>query len=232
MRIAFFSPLPPAKSGIADYSAALLDELSRLAPVDIYTSSESFQPDSSTLPLYQIGNNGHHDFCYRAALAHAGVVVLHEANLHHLVVDLTIARNDWDAYLREVSFDGGPAARDYATRYGLPRLRGPDYDGVPMLRRLLANTRGLIVHSAFVEDEARRAGYSGPIARIPHGAWIPAVDGAATRARLGLDPDTPVIGIFGFLKPYKRIAESLRAFSRLVRRNPSVRLILAGEPHP
>ncbi len=232
MRIAFFSPLPPAKSGIADYSAALLEELSRLAPVDIHTSSEAFQPDSSTLPLYQIGNNGHHDFCYRAALAHPGVIVLHEANLHHLVVDLTIARGDWDAYLREVSFDGGPAARDYATRYVIPRLRGPDYDGVPMLRRLLANARGVIVHSAFVEDEARRAGFSGPIARIPHGAWIPAVDGAPMRARLGLDPDTPVIGIFGFLKPYKRIAESLRAFARLVRRNPSVRLILAGEPHP
>ena len=32
------------------------------------------------------------------------------------------------------------------------------------------------------------------------------------RTRLGLDERTPLIGIFGFLKPYKRIAESLRAF--------------------
>ena len=36
------------------------------------------------------------------------------------------------------------------------------------------------------------------------------------RDRLGLDETTPLIGIFGFLKPYKRIAESLRAFRRLV----------------
>ena len=34
------------------------------------------------------------------------------------------------------------------------------------------------------------------------------------RHRLGLDEITPLIGIFGFLKPYKRIAESLRAFRR------------------
>ena len=40
------------------------------------------------------------------------------------------------------------------------------------------------------------------------------------RERLGLDETTPLIGIFGFLKPYKRIAESLRAFRRLVRVHP------------
>ena len=43
---------------------------------------------------------------------------------------------------------------------------------------------------------------------------------------------TPLIGIFGFLKPYKRIAECLRAMQRLVRLNPRVKMILAGEEHP
>ena len=38
MKIAFFSPLPPAKSGIADYSAALLDELNALAEVTAFAS--------------------------------------------------------------------------------------------------------------------------------------------------------------------------------------------------
>jgi SAM-dependent methyltransferase len=52
------------------------------------------------------------------------------------------------------------------------------------------------------------------------------------RARLGLDERAPLIGIFGFLKPYKRIAESLRAFKRLIRVKPEARMILVGEPHP
>ena len=52
------------------------------------------------------------------------------------------------------------------------------------------------------------------------------------RARLGLDERAPLIGIFGFLKPYKRIAESLRAFRRLIRVAPEARMILVGEPHP
>jgi SAM-dependent methyltransferase len=81
-------------------------------------------------------------------------------------------------------------------------------------------------------DRVRLAGYGGPVARIPHGAWIPAVDRMAWRDRLGVDEATPLIGIFGFLKPYKRIAESLRAFRRLLKVSPQVRLILVGEEHP
>ena len=38
--------------------------------------------------------------------------------------------------------------------------------------------------------------------------------------------------MFGFLKPYKRIAESLRAFRRLLRVQPNAKMILVGEPHP
>jgi SAM-dependent methyltransferase len=67
---------------------------------------------------------------------------------------------------------------------------------------------------------------------IPHGAWEPQVDGAAYRGRLGLDEATPLIGAFGFLKPYKRIRESLRAFRRLVRQHPQAKMLLAGESHP
>jgi SAM-dependent methyltransferase len=83
-----------------------------------------------------------------------------------------------------------------------------------------------------VEAELRTAGFAGPVARIPHGAWIPEASPMDFRTRLGLDETTPLIGIFGFLKPYKRIAESLRAFRRLLRVEPRAKMILVGEPHP
>jgi SAM-dependent methyltransferase len=88
------------------------------------------------------------------------------------------------------------------------------------------------VHSGCVESELRAAGFAGPVARIPHGAWIPEASRPDYRACLGIDEVTPLIGIFGFLKPYKRIAESLRAFRRLVRVEPGAKMILVGEPHP
>ena len=101
-----------------------------------------------------------------------------------------------------------------------------------MTRRILAASRGVVVHSRFMRDEMRAAGFTGPTAVIPHGAWIPQADRNGFRHKLGLDEATPLIGIFGFLKPYKRIAESLRAFRRLVRLMPNVKMILVGEPHP
>src|SRR5450432_3069485 len=101
-----------------------------------------------------------------------------------------------------------------------------------MTRRLLESARGVVVHSRFMEAQVRAADFTGPVAVIPHGAWIPAADRNAYRHKLGLDESTPLIGIFGFLKPYKRIAESLRAFRRLLRVEPRAKMILVGEPHP
>jgi glycosyltransferase involved in cell wall biosynthesis/SAM-dependent methyltransferase len=231
MRAAFFSPLPPARSGIADYSEALIESLRPLVDLEVFARAEdAFDLSRFDIALYQVGNNQYHDFVYETALGHPGVVVLHESNLHHLIADLTIRRDDWDGYLRECEYNGGAAARAYAERVRKLEV-GPDYEGLPMTRRLLERARGVVVHSRYMEREVRAAGFTGPVAVIPHGAWIPDADRNAWRQKLGLDEITPLIGIFGYLKPYKRIAESLRAFRRLVRLAPQARMILVGEPH-
>jgi glycosyltransferase involved in cell wall biosynthesis/SAM-dependent methyltransferase len=232
MRVAFFSPMPPARSGIADYSEALIESLRPLVDLEIFSSAgQAFDPSKFDIALYHVGNNAFHDFVYETALRHPGVVVMHESNLHHLMTDLTIRRGDWDAYIRECEYNGGAAAGAFAERVRKLEV-GPDYEGLPMTRRLLESARGVIVHSRFMQDEMRLAGFSGPTAVIPHGAWIPEADRNGYRHKLGLDESTPLVGIFGYLKPYKRIAESLRAFRRLVRLAPTARMILVGEPHP
>ena len=232
MRVAFFSPLPPARSGIADYSEALIQSLKPLVLLEVFSGGhQPFDPARFDIALYHVGNNGHHGFVYEAALRHPGVVVMHESNLHHLMADLTIKRGDWDAYLRECEYQGGAGALAFAERVRKLEV-GPDYEGVPMTKRLLAASRGVVVHSRFMREEMRTAGFSGPVAVIPHGAWIPQADRNGFRHKLGLDEATPLVGIFGYLKPYKRIAESLRAFRRLLRLVPNVKMILVGEPHP
>ena len=224
--------MPPAKSGIADYSAALAESLGRLVDLEIFSGAGGrFDPSRFDIALYQVGNNACHSFVYEAALAHPGVTVLHEANLHHLIAETTIRRNDWDAYLREVEYAGGAEALAYAQRVRALET-GPDYDGVPMTRRLIERSRAIVVHSDAVRDHVRAAGFGGPLARIPHGAWLGDADRRAWRERLGMEEGAPLVGIFGFLKPYKRIPESLRAFRRLMRLEPRARMILVGEPHP
>jgi glycosyltransferase involved in cell wall biosynthesis/SAM-dependent methyltransferase len=232
MRVAFFSPLPPAKSGIADYSAALLQHFRGLVEVETFAAQHAaFDPSRYDVCVYQLGNNPYHDFVYEAALKHPGVVVMHEANLHHLIANLTIHRNDWDGYVRAVGRNHGSEAEEYAQHYVRTRQRPPDYR-LAMIRSVLAGSRGAIVHSDAVGAELRAQGFEGPMGRIPHGAWTEAADRMSYRARLDLGERTPLIGVFGFLKPYKRIAESLRAFRRLVRAVPDARMILVGEAHP
>ena len=232
MRVAFFSPLPPCRSGIADYSETLVEHLKPLADVEVFADGDRpFDPSRFDIALYHLGNNTHHGFVYEAALRHPGVVAMHESNLHHLIADITIRRDDWDAYLRACEYEGGPDALAYARRVRALEV-GPDYEGLRMTRRVLESARAAVVHSQFMVDELHAAGFAGPIARIPHGAWIPEAGHNAWRYRLGIDEATPLIGIFGFLKPYKRIAESLRAFRRLLRVTPAAKMILVGEPHP
>ncbi len=232
LRVAYFSPMPPSKSGIADYSEALTAEMAKLAEVKIFVSGEGFDPKAFDIPLYHLGNNPWHDFAYETALRHPGIAVMHEGNLHHLIAHLTIKRNDWDAYLAECELNGGPAALAFARDRVRTLRAGPDYDGLAMTRRLLDASRGVVVHSEFVARQMREQGFTGPIATIPHGAWIPRTDRNATRHELGVDETTPLVGAFGYLKPYKRIAESLRALRRLVKLDPRVKMILVGEPHP
>jgi glycosyltransferase involved in cell wall biosynthesis/SAM-dependent methyltransferase len=224
--------MPPSRSGIADYSEALVAELRKLVSLEIFDNAKKrFDSSRFDSAIYHLGNNPHHDFVYDAALAHPGVVVMHEANLHHLIAHVTIRRNDWDAYVAEAALNGGEAAR---ARAELSRTLtvGPDYEGCTMTRRVLDSARAVIVHSRYMEREIQSVPYRGPIATIPHGAWVPQVDGASFRERLGLLADIPLLGVFGHLKPYKRIAESLRAFRRVVKEEPRAHMILVGEPHP
>ena len=133
MRIAWVSPLPPASSGIADYSAdasaahladrhelelfydgdrapaAAIAERWRCRPVgELAAAAGRFD-----LVVYQIGNSApHHAESFRLALELPGVVVLHEFMLHHLVRGLTLARGDAAGYLEEMRYAAGQQRRD------------------------------------------------------------------------------------------------------------------------
>ena len=76
MTVGFHSPMPPCRTGVADYSAALLAALRRHGPVTVGASQ-------ADVHLYHLGNNQLHREIYRRALDTPGVVVLHDAVLHH-----------------------------------------------------------------------------------------------------------------------------------------------------
>ena len=88
MKLALVSPLPPARSGVADYAAELLAALRQHAPVDVV---EEPRPGYDNA-IYHIGNNPLHLAAYRAALQQPGVAVLHDAVLHHLLLGTLLTK--------------------------------------------------------------------------------------------------------------------------------------------
>ncbi|HVT18532.1 MAG TPA: glycosyltransferase family 4 protein [Thermoanaerobaculia bacterium] len=200
MRIAFFSPLPPQTSGIADYSAELLPELARHLEIELIIE-DGFRPareladrfpvhEIAAFPglagagrfdcvLYHLGNNrDYHAAIYRTVLDYPGVVVLHEFVLHHLVRDLTLFAGDPAAYVRELRYAYGLSGEAMARRCletGVPL----DPWAYPLFERVVDRSRGLIVHNRTTERRVLASRPLARLARVPHHLSLRGVSGLA-----------------------------------------------------
>jgi glycosyltransferase involved in cell wall biosynthesis len=229
MRVAYYSPLPPERSGIADYSALLLPLLGQLVEVEVVRRGRTRRV-AADVALYHVGNDPEaHGWIVDALRRRPGVVVLHDFVLHHLVAGLTIGRKDGHGYLAAMERDSGIPGRLVA--HGVLDGRVPPPwetrpDEFPLAREVLTNATGLIVHSHYVEERAREAGYEGPVWRVPHPAWpVGDVRPAAIEGR-------PVFGCFGHLNASKRIPQLVEAFELVRKRHPHAKLLLVGPASP
>jgi glycosyltransferase involved in cell wall biosynthesis len=226
MRVAYYSPLQPSRSGIADYSALLLPALRER--VDVVVAEPGKRAPQSDVALYHIGNDPDaHGWILDALNARAGAVVLHEYVLHHLIAGATIGRGNARAYLDAMERELGVAGRLLGLGVLdnlLPLLWETQPERFPLSGVVLDRAIGLIVHSSYVAERARAAGYGGPLWRIPHPAW-PATAEIEPAEDVSGDP---LIGCFGFLNMNKRIPQLLEAFAAFRGRNRGAKLLLVG----
>ena len=111
MRVAYFSPLPPERTGISEYSELLLPALRRRIEVDVVPRGRTARADADVC-LYHVGNNPDaHGWIVEALRRRPGVVVLHDFVLHHLVAGLTLGRRDGPGYLGAMQREAGVAGR-------------------------------------------------------------------------------------------------------------------------
>jgi glycosyltransferase involved in cell wall biosynthesis len=226
MKVAYFSPLPPEQSGIADYSAHLLPALEKRIDVEVARRGSKRRPRGADAGLYHIGNNADaHAWIVEAFRREPGLVVLHDVVLHHLVAGITIGRGRPNDYLDAMQRDSGIVGRLLA--HGvldglLPSLWEDRAADFPLAMWVIEPATGVIVHSRFAEERVRELGYKGPVWRVPMPAWpVPAAGPPPER-------DDVVIGCFGHMNTAKRIPELLDAFARLLQRRPGAKLILGG----
>lgn len=195
MTVRHFAPRPPAASGVVDYAEALHRALAKVCDI---------QWDAGPgLPLYHVGNNGLHGEIYRRALREPGVVILHDAVLHHLMLGML----DESAYAEEFVYNYGEWRGEQARRLYRSRARSagdPVYFDYPMLRRLAERSLAIVAHNARAEAMVRRHAPDSRVKVIPHLVEV-------TRPSETPRNPKPVFGVFGHLRESKRLRSFLEA---------------------
>jgi len=253
VRIAWFSPFPPVKTGVAAVSAELVAALeTRGYAVDRYPESAAhdFPWRHRQRPydriVYQFGNSSHHDYAWPYALRYPGLTVLHDTRLHHARAALLLREQRRDDYRRELAASE-PGLRLDAAELAVAGFDSRLYYDWPMVRSLIDASPVVAVHGAATRRELldRLLGDRDPIAdggwdpthrivaiRLGHGELVGAEREAAARdalrGRYGIPRDAIVFGVFGGLTPEKRLPQILDAFRAVRASTPDARLLLAG----
>jgi len=179
MKLHWFSPLLPADTDIAHYTARVLPALARRADeVTLWTTQKDWDRDLQKhaevrrydlhrLPLaelnregvsiYHIGNNPlHHGAIWQMSRQHGGVVVLHDVRLHHFFDGLY--REQWqdlDGYLASMQFYYGEAGRADAAECFSTEASNINSmaERYPLTQLALAHALGVVVHTREAFDE-------------------------------------------------------------------------------
>jgi glycosyltransferase involved in cell wall biosynthesis len=244
MRVAWFSPLPPVRSGVASYSAELVPRLARLHTIDRYdvvarpgaaASAHDFVWRHRRAPydlvVYQLGNAPCHDFVWAYLVRYPGLVVLHDARLHQARARQLLRAGRAGDYRAELAYDQPDAPAGLA-EYAVNGLGGLVNALWPMRRVVLTTARMTAVHNRRIADELREAHPEAAVETIRMGVPPPAIDPAA-RARLrrtwGIGDTACVFAAFGKVTPEKRLDAVARAIGALVRDGIDAHLLIVGE---
>ena len=251
-KLAYVSPLPPERSGISDYSAELLPELSRHYDIDVIVAQDSVShpwikanctlrsvawfrdhADRYDRVLYHFGNSDFHQHMFSLLEEVPGVVVLHDFFLSGIAAHMDVTGYQPDFWAQALYQSHGYVAlqqRFYASDTAEVVWRYPCNLGV------LQSALGVVVHSEnsrrlarqWYGDSAADEWMVIPLLRVPELG----IDRAEARRQLKLRNDDFVVCSFGLLGPTKLNHRLLNAWlTSTLAKNANCMLVFVGENH-
>jgi glycosyltransferase involved in cell wall biosynthesis len=190
MRLNWFSPLPPAKTDLAHYTARILPTLQVRAEVTLWTDQAEWDPvlenyaevrryhveqmawaelNRGDLSIYHIGNNPlFHSAIWQISRQHPGIVILHDLHLQDFFVSLY--RDRWSnryGYMAEMERIYGPVGRQDAEAFWSEELT-TEYMSAhyPLTTLAVEKAMGVFVHSEQGAEELTQE-CIGPVACVP-----------------------------------------------------------------
>ena len=208
MRLAWFSPWPPQRSGIAGRSAELVPLLAgRGHAVDVFVDASQVRTEVSTndaptagrvrvlsaheflwrqangqydLPVYQIGNSHLHRYIWPYLFRFPGLAVLHDGRVHHARAEALLSRGREDDYRTEFAWNHPQVSPD-AAELAILEFDGPFFYQWPMVRTVLATARLTAAHSSGVADQLAKDWPDYHVTHIALGEGPAALDVEAAR---------------------------------------------------
>jgi glycosyltransferase involved in cell wall biosynthesis len=220
-KLAYLSPLPPQRSGIADYSARILPALARYYDIEIISDEseisdelKAYFPVRSTQwflanaksyqrVLYHMGNSHFHIPMIALLNSAPGVVVLHDFYLSGMLNHAQSFGLDDTALSLSMVRSHGYRALNILSGTGIDEAARC----YPANRWVLDGAIGVLVHSRYSLAQCEK--FYGPVyqQRLSHIPFPcptpPAVERVEARGRWGLKGDDFIVCCFGFLAASK-----------------------------
>ena len=216
-KLALVSPMPPEKTGIADYSADLLIALSEY--YDIYVIQENRDNIDFNLPsncevhdqswlrsnknmidrvLYHIGNSHYHKHMLSLSNEIPGVIVLHDFFLSSLTASIELNSIDPKAWIECLyNSHGYSSLRDnFNSEINVKNIYPTNW---PFLK----NAKGVIVHSIYAKELANKwygSKVSNRFEVVPLlRSESKKINSRSARQKMGFNENDFIVCSFGFL---------------------------------
>ncbi|MCM1505825.1 MAG: glycosyltransferase [Ruminococcus flavefaciens] len=250
LKIAFFTPLPPLESGIADYSEDIINELCKYCDIDVFVeetyNAKSVFPANVSMyshrsyparqekyadTIFQIGNSEYHLYMYQYIRKYHGTVVLHDYNLHGAFYHyaITLRKGNYELYKTFIDTD-----RSDADSYIQALQNGsanPDLYGTELNSYITDSADRIIVHSQYARKKLLEKNIACNVTVIPlYAEILPVAENRTVKQKNNFSDSTTIISALGGIHRTKRIIPILKAFSRLSKENSNVHLMLVGKP--
>jgi glycosyltransferase involved in cell wall biosynthesis len=249
-KIAWLSPLPPQRSGIANYSYWLTQALKTQADIDLYYDIEApiaaIRDEFEVYPLtefaeryknyeeviYHLGN--HSDFhkgIYKLAWHFPGTVVLHDYNINPFMHDAFYCRNEQQLYrqtlLEGYGDDGLEEFR--ALTFG----RSAATSNFPMSHAVVGRSKKALVHHRWVKNQFANNEHIEVVPLLAKLDHRPSAEEIKLfKKRLSISDTHFVVSCLGFINNNKLPKLQVDVVARLIDDGYPVQMVFAGEPAP